>query len=230
MTGFGYNVLGFGGGEAVDLLPTLSTSFTAASNQNLTIDGADFGTPDSNKFAISVWIKTGASNFIFDKSRFRIEMISGKINVNCTNATTSGAIAGSTSVNTDTFAHIYVKADMTLSAADRIKIYVDGSLETNSGTDPSGTISWNTASARWGAALSGSDDYDGLMYQMAVYSGTLPDIADVYDSGQVVIPIAGLLSNLSNKNGDVTKDNVLSTAWTNNGVVVTSATIPTQDN
>lgn len=225
-------------------LPTHAASFAAASNQMLSMADADFGAFDRAKFALSLWVKRASTGGIkslyavgisagdsafglhFATDTLRVVAYSDGTNVSGELVTTA------TYTSTAAYYHILVHYDSAnATAGDRMRLWVDGAEVTSFTTDtnPSEAVFNITGSVRIGRYASTAQDYDGLIYQLAFFSGALPAIGDVYDAGSPkdVTGISGLHSYVDCAGGDVTTDGVLAAAWTNTGTVTASTDIPT---
>lgn len=241
---------GGGGANNVAGTPSKSLSFIAGNSQYLSMSQANFGAWNRFKFAISTWVNI--SNFaasnqsIFSQNTIDLVFVLQIDTLNridfatSTNNTSYNArqVTSSTAlINPGIWTHVLVWYDSANSTAgDRMRMWVNGTEITsfNTDTNPSAPVTNvnNSGSAplnisRYGT---GSDDFfGGLKYQQAFFSGTLPDISTVYNSGHPmnISGLAGLQSVLDCASGVVTHDGILGTAWTNNNTVTYSSNIPT---
>lgn len=241
---FAFPISHWGGSDSGNL-PTHALDLERDSTQYLSMTDADFGAYDRAKWAISVWVKTesistvreifshgGASAnrefalFFTSANRLRLDTYIDSSGVNGTLETSA------TYTGTSAYMHILVHYDSAnATAGDRMRMWVDGSEITsfNVDTNPTGSVFDSTSSAYVGTLnASGTVAFDGLIYQLGFFSGTLPAIADVYDSGNPkdISGLTGLYSYLDCAGNDPTSDGVLSTNWTNNNSVTTSTDIP----
>jgi hypothetical protein len=222
-------------------VPTKSLDFEFDSSQTLNITSANWGAYDRAKFAISLWFnkETNDTSTLLYKGNatnheFRLEFATGnklQITTYASDGTTiNGRLRSTASYSTGTWRHVLVHFDSANgTAGDRMKMWVDGSEVTAFDTDTNPTEAANTNAhpVYYGARVATSY-YDGLIYQAAFFSGTLPDISTLYDAGSPlsVDGMTGLWSVLDVAGDDVTSDGVLAAAWTNTNTVVASATIP----
>lgn len=107
-----------------------------------------------------------------------------------------------------------------------MRLWIDGVEDSPvTETDPVGTPVVSSSGVRQGTG------FDGLLYQPAMFSGTLPDITNVYNSStskpKELKTLPGLFSLLPTDTIDVLEDDfVIATNWTNNNGVIKSTTIP----
>lgn len=203
---------------------------------------ADFGVYDRAKFAVSFWYKlesTGTTRFPIAHGAgaanmaFEIRFSSAdKIQIQTqTAASTPDGNLVTTATYTDTasFHHFLFHFDSAnATAGDRMKLWIDGAEVTSFDTDTNPTAAiYNTAGditiGDQGGAL-----FDGLLYQFAIFSGTLPAIGTLYNAGAPmdIRLLTGLYSLLDVSGGDVTTDYVLTPNWTNVNTATASSTIP----
>lgn len=228
--------------------PAKSLSFTKASTQSLTMSDANFGAFNLAKFAIALEIQrataSGSTTFTLmcqqgvggtDLS-FKLDLINDAISFTTSvdGVTVDGQIkTNATYTSTSTFYRILVWFDSAQAAGgDRMRMFVDGPEITSFAidTNPTAAARNSGSSVRIGANGLGTTDYDGLIYNLALFSGSLPTAAQLWQggSGSAINPtgITGLWSNLDVASNVVTHDAVISTAWTNVNTVVSSSTIP----
>jgi hypothetical protein len=225
-------------------VPTQSIDFESGSSQYLSISDANFGAYDRAKWAVSTWVKkesTGMNQGIMSQDggagqrAFSLIWTSTDA-LNIRTYQDGSAVAGQL-VTTATWAdtnyhHIlfwYDSANAT--AGDRMRLWVDGTEIAAFGTDtnPTAAIFDSTAAVAVGAQqATGSLPADGLFYQHAFFSGTLPTIGQVYNAGapRDITGLTGLYSYLGVEGGSVVADGVLVADWTNNNTAVASSTIP----
>lgn len=212
-----------------------SLDFERSSSQYLSISDTDFGSFDRAKFAISLWYKresTAASMGLYSQAKgFRLEFAAaGQLTFRGLDS--GGASIGelqTTATYTDTASWHHVMAhwdSANATAGDRMRLWHDGSEITSFGTDtnPSASVNNSTDIVNIGRDDS-SAYYDGLLHQVAFFSGSLPAIGDVYDSG--LVDITGVTGLKSLKYGNnVVADNILANAWTSNNTVTLSDDTP----
>lgn len=225
-----------------DERPDYSIDLEKDSNQYLSITDGNFGSFDLSKFAVSLWFKRESSGLTCMLSQWSSTTTERAFNISFTGSDNvvvqSGHGSGlnsfsSTSTLTDTnWHHMLVHIDPTNStAANRILVWLDGSSmpSTVSSMINNSSINNSSADIQLGA-ITGSRFFDGLIYQMAFFSGYLPSVSEVYDAGnnvpQDVLGITGLHSLLDADLGSVTHDAVLSSPWTNNNSAAASSSVP----
>lgn len=217
-----------------------------SSGKYLTMSDSDFGAFNKAKFAVSVWIKittaatdnkiigqfpsSGASNLGFYIIR---SGTTGKVSfVYSENGTSDkGLTTTQTITSTGVWHHIAVFFDSAQgSASDRVKIYLNGSLATLTGSLPTAQINDSTLPIGWGINESNNTNgvMNGFYYQPAFFSGSIPLINELVAGGQPqdIRLLTGLYSLLDVAAGDVTSDYVLSANWTNNGTVAAGTDTP----
>lgn len=194
---------------------------------------------DRNKFALSFWYYLFANRSlncsIYGKTRneFNVAlMATGQLRF-ATNVGGPGLQELQTTATfntTSTWYHVMVHFDMSVGTPnERHKIWVDGTqissfaVQDNVTGAPQELIQPMAV----GSSDGSESTINGLVYQPAFFSGSLPSINDVYDSGSPVdvSNVAGLYSLIS-PNGPITSDKVLSTSWTKAGDVARSTTTP----
>lgn len=227
-------------------LPTQSILFVGASSQNLQLSNTDWGAYNRSLWSYSLWLKRSSSSASADPimlfkggataatREFIIQFDNDRLNFS-TYKDSSGTINGrlltsSTYTDTTNFHHYYFTFDVGAAAGDRLRIWYDGAEVTTFTTDtnPDGAIQTTTNSIFTGARTSNLDPADGLFYQASFFSGTIPTINDLYDSGSPlsVVGLPGLWSYLDVAGGSVTSDPARGVAWTNNNTATASSTIP----
>ena len=222
-------------------LPTRSLSFASASSQGLSMSATDFGSYNRSKFAISLWTKrasTGSSvilaPFATGQRGFQLAWDGGSLgffSINASDGSTNGGLTTSaTFTNTSHWYHILVWFDVdNPSSGNRMRMWIDGSEITSFSFDtaPTNPVTNSTADYFVGGQ-SAFGFLNGLIYQLGFFSGTLPVIGDVYNSGSPVdiSGLTGLWSYLDCAGNDPTRDGVRAANWTNNNSVTTSTDIP----
>lgn len=235
------------GGNGV---PTRSLDFEASSSQSLSMLSSDFGAFDNKKFGFCVSInQESASTMITDfgmseagaEGQFQVSLNTSGTNVVLSAKLGTGGVYTTYSISTDTspisvgsYAHIYAYVDTTQgTSSNRMKLYIDGSIPSIiSAGYPSLNNIMPPASVgqhvRIGPGVS-SGTFDGLMYQICFFSGTLPTIDQLYSNGRPldVRGLPGLYSLLQTTSSSTLEDDyVLSTNWTNNGTITKSTIVP----
>lgn len=224
-------------------LPEFALDFEASSNQHMSMSSANWGAYNRSQFAISVWVKRETNNtlqLICGKRdsasgadiEFQLYFQSnGKLDFfTYGSASTVNGRLRTTATYTDTanYYHILIHFDKdNATAGDRMRMWVNGAevaafdIDTNPTLDAFTT----TEDMRIGHT---SSTFDGLIYQCAFFSGSLPAIGDVYDSGSPVdvSELDGLYSLLDVDGGTITNDAIRSASWTNNNGVTSSTDIP----
>jgi hypothetical protein len=226
-------------------VPSQSISLASASSQWLTMSDANFGAYDRAKWAYSGWVTRASISTQqtiyaqYDSAGNRAFQIyfdpDNTLRILCSEDGTYGAgnlATTATYTTTGTYMHIlfwYDSANGT--SGDRMRLWVNGAEITAFGVDtaPTGAVFNSTGVVTVGAQTSGgASPYNGLIYQASFFSGTLPAIGTVYNAGAAVslTGATGLWSTLDVAGGDVTSDEVLAAAWTNNNAAIASSTIP----
>lgn len=224
--------------------PTQSIDFEASSSQYLSMSDANFGAYNLAKFGISVWLRVesfGSSTYIVGQQdvggrafRFGFDSSARLDFAGSQNGSAFVSFLTTTATySTATWYHVVLWYDSAnATSGDRLRLWVNGVEITSFTADTAPTAAlFNTADDfTWGVTFpsGASGHFDGLMYQAAVFSGTLPVAATIYNSG---VPIditgmTGLYSVLDVAGGSVTHDGVLASAWTNNNTAVASSTVP----
>lgn len=232
------------GGAGGLALPDRSLSFTRSSGQYLTIPSSSFGSFNRAKFAISFWFKrtstTGAFHVLYSKAlggtqnSFFICFYNDNLyfaGYENGAADVGTLITTATYTDTTSWHHVLAYYDSAnASSTDRMRLWVDGSEVTSFSTDvaPTAAVFAGTDPVRIAATTAGTE-FDGLIYQPALFSGTLPTIAQVYNAGAAkdISALPGLFSYLHTTNsGALEDDYILTTDWTNNNSVTKNTSIP----
>lgn len=219
------------------LLP--AKSFQGAS---LTMSAADFGSYSASKVAYSFWYKATAGT----TSPGTIFNADGSVLINFTQLSASTIALQAISYHDSgaTLKNQYISAALDVNstlaswtqflvhfdplnatANDRIKVWVNGSADTPSG----GSLGQNSSIYATATTITRTAlNSNVLTYQDCFFSGSLPVISQVYNSGHPldVRGIAGAYSYIDTTNDNITNDYFLTPNWTNNGVTL-SSTIPT---
>jgi len=221
-------------------LPLNSILLSTASSQYLSMSSANFGAYNFAKFTISTWIKItsfpGSSMGIFSHET------SGSPR-NIVYLTTSGKLAWDTfdsatyrntlttaTLSAGSYIHLMFQYDSAnATAGNRKRVWINGTEISSFDLDdiPTSAITTPTSNVSVGF-VSGISTFNGNIYQMALISGNLPNISEVYSSGKKdIAAVTGIQSMLDVKGGVVTTDYALATVWTNNGGATSSGVIPT---
>lgn len=222
-------------------LPYNSLEFDGLTDY-LTMSNANWGSYNRDKFAIAGAIKTDsiAANLVMEKylaanntTDREFAVIADGNNLlrffAYTNSQNARFYSTTTLDTTNWFAFLIYFDRNNATAADKIRMWINGSEETASSfMEPTDSIKTTTADVRIGGDLV-AGKWDGLIYQPTFFSGTLPDPADVFDG------TAGKLKDLSALSGvyshvgaesDAVTDSILATDWTNNGTVTINESVP----
>lgn len=216
----------------------------SASGQYFSMTDGNFGSYSSQKFAIRATIKRstvssnchiaaqGTGTTALD-AFYALFNASNNIELALSDGTTSRVLdTTSTFSSTSSFYRIYIEVDTTQAVqADRVKIYVNESLQSLSGTYPTLSMNINNSSqsVMWGADSGGGSTLRALLYRPAFFSATLPGISGAYlNSREVDVRAAGgIKSHLYTTSSSTLEDDyILSANWTNNGSIVKSEVVP----
>ncbi len=231
----------------LDDIPFLaSRSMDFASSKFLDMSDANFGAFDHSKFAISIWYKlstTGVMRYMWTQGnntlnfsfllRFntsdKLEALSVEPNFIIGGRLTTTA----TFTDTTNWHHILYHFDLAnATPGDRMRLWHDGVEITAFDTDINPTLEPRDSPA---TVVIGSDStgivnfFNGKLFQPAFFSGSLPDISEVFNAGAAkdVTGLAGLHSLLNTDSVIALEDDfVLATNWTNNGGVAKDADVP----
>lgn len=235
---------GLGIGKANNL-PTRSLSFVRASNQNLSIPSSDFGSFDLAKNTISLWVKRaslGTVQAFYQKAQGGTQNsfihyfdTNDRLNLNVYQngtAVVGELVTNATFLSTTSFYHLKIDYDSAnATSGDRLRLEVNGVRETSLLTyvAPTAAMFSGTDPVRIGGDGSAGTNYDGKIYQPAMFTGLNPSGSLLYQSGKPldISTYAGLKA-LSNTNAvDALEDDyVLATNLTNNNGVTKSTDIP----
>ncbi len=225
-------------------LPNRSMEF--ASSKFLDMSDANFGAFDRSKFAISLWYKlftTGAQRLMWVQGNTGSN-ISFQLRFNASDKLEAFALDAPSSVDgqltsTATFTdktswhHILYHFDaLNATPGDRMRLWHDGAEITAFDTDntPTAAVQDSASTVVIGSDSAGTANFNnGKLYQAAFFSGSLPDISEVYDGGSAkdVTGLAGLHALLNTNDVDALEDDfVLATDWTNNGGVSKDVDVP----
>lgn len=226
-------------------IPTRSLDFESSSSQYLSMSDANFGAFNHAKFAVSFWYKRESIGAIMcpvskdggTNTAFRVQWNASN-NIQFITSTDGAATDGvltttATFSDTASWHHIMAHFDSAnATSGDRMRLWHDGSEITSFGTDtaPTGAIFDSSTAFQWGRGIPASGHYyDGLLFQLAFFSGTLPSIGSIYNAGSPIniIGLAGLYSLLNTNASDALEDDVVLVAnWTNNNTAIKSTDVP----
>lgn len=221
--------------------PLKSIDFESSSSQRLQLSNANFGSYDRTKCSWSFWINPESDNgYITTKStggsdyEFKIRLSSGQINVfflKSGGVVNGSGLATTTSIPNGSFAHVQIDFDEANgTSANRIKILINGVTQTiDSYVAPTAALQTTTAPVNISSEDStGNNFFDGLIYQMAFFSGVNPSNSSLYNNGHPrdIRLVSGLYSLLDVAGSSVTSDYLLS-GWTQTNTPVASSSIPT---
>lgn len=222
-------------------LPDRSLDF-AGSGTYLSMPDSDFGSISTTTIALSFWSHFSASQVgtVFAKYNnatfghaLLIQGQSSRLKfVSRDSSGNENSFITTTHFNDTTWRHVLVHFDAANgTASNRIKVWVNGVAETASSSSFAATsIADTSEDARIGIDGTGGDRNNGKLYQLGFFSGALPAIGSVYDSGRKDISlISGLHSYIHTDTPNITDDSKRTANWTNNGSggVVLSSDIPT---
>lgn len=244
----------FGGSSPVVDTTPKSFDLERDSSQYLSKSGAGFGYYNPKRFAISIWVKqesTGFTSSLFAQGdsaatqrSFYLQNNAGNLDFNISangSATATGRLVSTaTYTSTASFYHFYVQYDSPqATAGNRMSMYVNQSkiAAFDVATYPAqNTEAFNTTpgEVRIGTNVTtgaGTSFVDGLVYQVAFFSNTLPAIGDLHTAGapktyEQMLAIPGLFSLAQVRGSDLTTDWAQVTAWTNNNSIAPSTTTP----
>lgn len=234
---------GFGGGE----IPNRSLEFTATSNQSLELSNTNWGSYDRSKWAFSCWARRKSSlstDTIISRGRidgatmeFNIKFdFWRQIRVETFNTTTNGVLvtpvesSAGHGYEAGSFYHILVAFDASLTAADRLQLYVNGVRVTSfaTSTDPVGDVNTTMGITRIGRQTENSYAANAYIYQPAFFSGTIPALSNLTSGGRPkdLRGKFGLWSLLHTTDTSTLEDDeIISANWTNNNTVVKSTVV-----
>lgn len=230
-------------------LPSNSTDFELSSTQYLSMAHGTFRDYNRKTFAISFWAKSeslaatatiisryggaGAREFTVEapaNRKLQFKVFDGTTalgTIQAASTTTFPADAG------DGWNHFLLVYDSTQgTSGERMRMYKNGTEITSFDveTQPSlnDTVGDTTVDTLIGNDInSGSQYYDGKLYQVTFFSGIIPDVGDLYSAGPVDISAVTGIHSILDPDESVTWDGALKSDWTNNGTVTTSVDIPT---
>lgn len=230
-----------------DHLPQYSIQMDAASSEGLTMAGTDFGSTSSTKLAVACRFKMASASGGFRTLISKVNNILGGEwgvvvqsnglilsiyyhQASVTDPVLNSFIRAGFVLDTD-WHELLVHFDPTNATEnDRIINYLDGTRRTPFNQDLTSTqpIRSTSETVRVGGTGGVGWFMDGLSYQMAVFSGSLPSISDIQESDGTPKDyrcITDVHSVLGVDAGEVTKDSILSTDWTLFNTPTASTTI-----
>lgn len=220
-------------------LPNRSFDFSPA-NSYLSMTNTNFGSYSRTKFAVSYWLRgNGLGGVIMSQYKsgsgnaWTVGASGGVLNGYSYGSGGSNDFVGSTSLSNNTWYHVLWHFDPANStAANRIKCWLNGVAETDaSGVRNSSDINNVSEDIRIGGSIAADNGiaqkFEGYLYQLGFFSGSLPPIAAVYQSGKKDISYeTDLYSYIHTNNPNITDDSKLATDWTNNASVALTSTVP----
>jgi len=172
-------------------------------------------------------VDTGASYIL----RFNNDRVNFLTSVDGTTA--NGQLISTATITDANWHHILVHFDSAnATAGDRMKMWIDGTEVTafDTDTNPTAAAANSVAAHRIGANGPGTNAFDGLLYNAAFFSGTLPAVTVVRNATtgkpEDVSGATGLWSWLDFVGDSLVSDGVLTADWTNVNTVTSSTTIP----
>lgn len=223
---YGTTMMGLLGGGG--LVPSLSYNGTT---QGMSMSSANFGSYDLSKFAIAVsfvldsnstsWIMRHQDNSGFDSFTLGITS-SGKLAFSVSKDGTpdgNGYYETSSTISNGVRYDIYAVFDyLNATAGDRIKIYNQGSaMAASTVATPTAAARTVTGSVFIGTERTSSQRFDGLMNQLAFFSGSIPAYTSIYNTDNKLTSLKqfpSLYSYLNAPGRNALDDYVLATNWT----------------
>lgn len=218
---------------------TNSLDFESSSNQYLSMTVANFGATNSTKIAFSFWFKkesSGSQAYVIQGGSPLASLgwlvyfdSSNRLNALFSTNSVSGSCTTTMTFDSGRWYHAYVVLDMSL-PSDRIYIKINGSAaDFSSYTEPEGFLPALTGQSIYIGALisvSTTSYFDGLYYQLATFSGTIPAVSELINGNMPkdIRSVTGLHSLLDGSTA--VSDYVLASDWTNVNTVTTSVNIP----
>lgn len=225
-------------------IPTKSAQFSGLNS--LSQSHANFGAYNRKLFAVVGYVKLNATTgnqciigkgdaATFPGSEFNFTTnASGALSLGVFGGTSdTGRITTATGAFTagQWFHFMFAYDSDNASDTNRMRLWLNGTEVTSFTTDtppPQGLeLSTATSAPMYiGDLTGGSYRITGNVYQIGMYSGLIPAISTVYSStANIGLPLEGLYF-AHNPSVSVTNDDKLANAWTNNGTVTASTTIP----
>lgn len=214
-----------------------STDYLSASDVN-------WGSYDRAKFAIAGSFRADAVSGTYRffgkwqsdtaaSNEFSVGINSSKLFFDCRSPLESNIFTSATpTLSTATWYAFLIYFDRAnATSQQRIRIYINGTDYTPTITAPTQDV--NSSSARVVIGANNTDGsntnahYDGLLYSLAFFSGSLPSTSDVFNgtSGKLK-DLTGLTGLHSLLTANTNVEDYLLNNWANNGTVTTSATVP----
>lgn len=226
----GTNALGLPD-RALDLTP--AGSYLSMTNTN-------FGSYSRTKFAVSFWARANPLGGVVMSQHkatggaaFTVGFAGGVVRAVSYGSVGNNIFTGTATFSTNTYYHFLVHFDPANgTAADRIKVWINGSADTDTdGTRDDTDVNTITEDIRIGGTIAGdntlTNKFDGYVYQLGFFSGSLPPIAAVYQSGKKDVSYeTGLYSYIHTDTPNITDDSKITTDWTNNASVALTSTVP----
>lgn len=215
-------------------------SFDGSGGQNINMSDSDFGAVSTSKIAISFWVKSSATTGLEVYAKEGASASDSSFKIAFTTYDASHTILQAFTFHGSSYnqynsailplfsnwTHILVHLDPTnATSTDRIKVWINGSLDTPSLTSLTNNSSMNDSSANIESVYFGNAY---KVYQPCLFSGALPSTTDVYNSGKPkeIRNVANLYSYIDTTSDNLTNDYVLTPNWTNSSVSL-STDIPT---
>lgn len=238
----------YGNGSATNFVkPSKSITISGSSLQSLYLPEATLGSYNRQTFSVSIWIKPTAANtpnqcIIGKGDELTIAGSEWNIVTSGTGSLTFSAFGDSVSsgsvltnnnqITSGTWQHLLLWFDSTnATAANRMRIFINGS-EASYATRNNPPLNMTCSTSSKPLTLGKLDpartlQYDGKLYQPALYNGLQP-LSNVYLLGHPVELFIENCKTAQNPSSAVTNDDVLGLAkWTNQNSVTASVDIPT---
>lgn len=220
--------------------PVVASLDFDGSTDYLSITNANYGTYDRKLFALACSVQAdslASTRCIMDKmsgsgtnQEWRLQITTGgavQLIMRHADLTTTTIETTTTTITTGAWFAILVHVDRdNATAADRVKIWINGTAQSTTGTLAK-DIATATCDAHIGSFEAGSFLFDGLIFSPAIFNGSLPATSAIFDgTAGKLLSFAGITGLKSLLTGSTATDDYLLTDWTNNGTVTTSATVP----
>lgn len=234
-------------GQLENDVPLISLDMERSSSTSLSQTDDNFGAFNRRKFAVNFHVKResvsgaqthtlfaqqgGAGGDISILFRFLNDTIDVITSLN-------GIFFDGRVTTTDTYTstsdwiHILFYFDIdNATAGDRMRLFVDGvEVALTTYTAPSDEVRDSSSSVYFGGNGPATAQYDGLIYNAAVFSGYLPRLEEVINTTTLapkgILLVDGLYSHVNTRNGSIVEDYELPTDWTNNNSVGSSTDVP----
>lgn len=235
-----------GGGGGNPSTITQSLDFDAGTTDFLNMSNANFGSYNRQKFSIFGAIKREASggiilsrtgSFASGNRELSLDLAFSTNKLSLRDPSGAWRITSAGTLDLNTWYAFLVHYDSAqATSADRLKMWLNGTLETPSASYPSlnESVATGTADTKigtWDNTGGGNSDfYTGKVFSLGMISGELLDPSQWFlgTAGEVqdVKAQTGLKFLLDVDGGNVTSDYVLAAAWTNNNSVSADSDIP----